>query len=139
MPEEPKEEKKGFFAAKPEPGQKLLADISNQVNNISRSLKTLEDRYTTLRKRLQIIEQNMLSNDKRLFDDVKGINSDTLETKRGIKDFNEKLMIMSKELKLSATKEEVAILSKYINYWEPLNFVTRNELDKIIGEKLTKS
>ena len=139
MPEEPKEEKKGFFAAKPEPGQKLLADISNQVNNISRSLKTLEDRYTTLRKRLQIIEQNMLNSDKKLFDDVKIINSDLLETKRGLKEFDEKLMILSKELMMSATKEEVAVLSKYINYWEPLNFITRSELDRILNEKLPKS
>ncbi len=141
MPEEAKETKdekieKKMFSQKAEPGQKLLSDISNQINNISRSLKTLEDRYATLRKATQITEQNMLANNKKIFDSIKIINSDIIEIKREMADLKEKLVMFAKELKLNATKEEVGVLRKYIEFWEPLNFVTRNEVNKIIDERL---
>lgn len=143
MPEETKEAKeekteKKMFSQKAEPGQKLLSDISNQINNISRSLKTLEDRYSTLRKAVQVTEQNMLTSNKKVFDSIKIINSDILEIKHGMSDMKEKLAMFAKELSLNATKEEVGILRKYIDFWEPLNFVTRNEVNKIIDEKLNK-
>ena len=44
-------------------------------------------------------------------------------------------MLLVKELKMSATKEELSVLQKYLSYWEPLNFVTRQELDKILSER----
>lgn len=141
MPEEqenPKPEKKSLFAQKEQPGQKLLGDISNQVNNISRSLKTLEDRYTTLRKRSQVLEQNMITNEKKVLEDINTINSDIMEMKHQLADFKEKLEMLGNEIKLGATKEEVTALQKYISYWEPLNFITRAEVDKIIDEKLNK-
>ena len=50
-------------------------------------------------------------------------------------DIKDKLTLLVKELKLSATKEEVKILEKYISYWEPLSFVTRQELNKFLGER----
>ena len=56
-----------------------------------------------------------------------------------IEDLKEKLSILGEENKLGATKEEVGVLQKYVNYWEPLNFVTRKEIDKIIDEKLGKT
>lgn len=37
---------------------------------------------------------------------------------------------------MTATKEEVHTLNKYINLWEPVNFVTQNEVEKIISRML---
>lgn len=135
-PQAPKQEpKKGFFGGKEEPSPNIIADVSAQVNNVSRTLKTLEDKYSTLRKKAQVTEQNMITNDKKIISDVKLINSELMDVKMEINDMKEKLMLLVKELKLSATKEEVGVLQKYISYWEPLNFVTRQELDNILKER----
>ncbi len=136
LPQPPKiEPKKGLFAAKEEVSSNILSDVAAQVANASRTLKSLEDKYTTLRKKAQVTEQNMLANDKKIISDVKVINSEILDLKTDLNDLKEKLTLLIKELKLSATKEEVKILQKYIGYWEPLNFVTRQELYKILEEK----
>jgi len=35
--------------------------------------------------------------------------------------------------------KEFDVLKKYIEFWEPLNFVTRKEVEEIIDEKIKKS
>jgi hypothetical protein len=139
MAEEPKppaqEPKKTVFAGKEEASPNVVSDVAAQVNNVSRSLKTLEDKYGILRNKAQVTEQNMISNDKKLISDVKLVNSEIMDLKTDINDIKEKLNILVKELKLTSTKEEVKVIQKYLSYWEPLNFVTRQELDKILGER----
>ena len=143
MPEPPKppasEPKKSFFGGKEEASPNIISDISAQVNNVSRTLKTLEDKYSILRNKQQVGEQNMISNDKKIIADIKMVNSEVMEIKTELNDLKEKLTLLVKELKLSATKEEVKILEKYISYWEPLNFVTKQELDKTLAERKTRS
>ncbi len=136
QPQPPRPEtKKSIFGGKEEPSANIVSDIAAQVNNVSRTLKTMEDRFTTLRKKSQVTEQNMIANDKKLFTDLKMVSSEILDVKAEISDMKEKLTLLVKELKLSATKDEVKILEKYISYWEPLNFVTRQELDKLLPGK----
>jgi hypothetical protein len=138
-PQPPKQDpKKNIFGGKEEAAPNIVADIAAQVNNVSRTLKTLEDKYGILRNKAQVTEQNMISNDKKIIGDIKLINSEIMDVKTDINDMKEKLTLLVKELKQSATKEEVKILEKYISYWEPLKFVTREELDKILDERKGK-
>ena len=34
----------------------------------------------------------------------------------------------------TAKKEDVEVLQKYINLWEPVNFATRKEVEKLFSE-----
>lgn len=135
VPQPPQQAQKKSIFGKDEASPNIMQDIASQVNNLSRTVRTLEDRFTTMHKKEDVIEQNMISNDKKFVSDIKVINSEILDLKSEINDIKEKLMLFVKELKLSATKEEVGVVQKYLNYWEPLNFVTRNELDKALSEK----
>ncbi len=136
QPQAPKvDQKKNIFGGKEEVSPNIVSDVAAQVSNVSRSLKTLDDRYTTLRKTVQVSEQNMISNDKKIIDDIRLINSEILDLKTDINDIKEKMTMFVKELKLSATKEEVNVLQKYISYWEPLSFVTHEELNKMLSER----
>ena len=58
--------KKSIFSSKEEPSSNIVSDIAGQVNNVSRSVKQLEDRYSTLHKKGLVTEQNMLANDKKI-------------------------------------------------------------------------
>lgn len=135
-PQPPKPEpKKGIFSSKEEPSPNIISDISAQLNNASRSLKSLEDKYTTLRNKSQVTEHNMIANDRKIMADIKLVNSEIMDLKVELNDMREKLILLVKELKLGATKEEIKLLQKYISYWEPLNFVTRQEFEKVLSEQ----
>ncbi|MBN2421318.1 hypothetical protein JXB27_03510 [Candidatus Woesearchaeota archaeon] len=135
MPQPPKQEVKKNIFGKEESSPNIIADVAAQVNNVSRSVKTVEDRFSTMHKKAQVTEQNMIANDKKLFGEIKIINSELMDLKSEIADMKEKLILLVKELKLSATKEEVGVLQKYLSYWEPMNFVTRAELEKATVKK----
>ena len=47
-----------------------------------------------------------------------------------------KINLLIKEITLSAKKEDVAVIKKYIEFWQPLNFVTPTQVEKIVREIL---
>lgn len=135
--------KKGLFSIgggkkKEEPTGPKVADFIDQLSSVSRRLVTLEERHTNLDRKIQVTGNNMLGENKRIHEELRLINSDILELKRGLNELTEKVSLIIDELKTSASKEEFEVLKKYIEYWEPLNFVTRNEVEKLIDEKIKK-
>ena len=48
----------------------------------------------------------------------------------------EKMKMIIKELKLCSKSEDLTVLKKYIDLWDPVRFVTQNEVEKIIEEKI---
>ena len=117
-------EQKGFFKkeqpAAPQPDLELL-----------RRIRMLEERSASITSRLQLSEQNMLASQRKAHGDIKSIFDELTEIKKGMNDLREKFLLLVRELQGTAKKEELDVLAKYISYWEPLNFVTRDEVEKI--------
>lgn len=138
-PEEPKKGG-GLFAAKPKPQavdpSKKIADLTNMVNDIGRRLRVLEERYNNLQKKAQLNEENALANFKKFSASLSTFHDDINDFRKHIKMDDERTELIIKELKLCAKKEDVAVLQRYINLWDPVKFVSRDEVDKIIDEKL---
>jgi len=129
-------QKRGLFGSKAVFSTPDLSLISNDVKELSRRLRTIEERYTNLQTKTQITEQNMLSRNKQITTEIKTINSEINEIKKEIIEIKDRILLLIKELQMCAKREEVKILDKYINLWEPVNFVTRNEVKDIIKETL---
>jgi hypothetical protein len=110
-----------------------FADVAKEVNNVERAIKVLEDRVYNLREKEKIDAENVLDTNKKVFGEIRVINSDLLDVKRDVEDIKTKLRLIISELKISAKKEEIDLLKKYLDLWEPLNFVTRGEVEKIVG------
>ena len=104
------------------------------ASDFSRRLKILEERYNNLKSRTQLIDQNVLMNNKKQTTEFKTINSDISELKNSINNINEKINLIIKELMNTAKKVDVEVLQKYINLWEPVNFATRKEVEKLFSE-----
>ena len=85
-----------------------------------------------------IIEQNMLSRYKQLNSEIKTMLSEMTELKKEVGEMKDRMLMFIKELQMCAKKEEINTLKKYIELWEPVNFVTHNEIKEIIQEELSK-
>ncbi len=132
------EQTKSLFGNKDEP-KGNYQEIILGLNTLGRSLKVIEDKLSNARNKLQITDQNLVSLGKKVSDDTKIVNSELTEMKRDIEDIKEKMRLIIKELKVCAKQEEIQVLTKYLNLWDPLQFVTRNEIEKIIKEILEKT
>ena len=73
--------------------------------------------------------------EKEVTNDIKMISEDLVEVKREMKDIKDKLILIKAELGNLASKNELKIMERYIDMWQPMNFITRNELNKLLEEK----
>ncbi len=109
--------------------------LSVLVKDIQRRIRVLEERYSSIRKNIQVNERNMLDINKRLMTELKTANMEIGEIKQDISNIKDEIQMIVKELKESVKKEEVAVLEKYIRLWEPLDFVTREEMEKYVESR----
>lgn len=107
----------------------VLSDIINRI-------RTLESKYNLLGERLLIVNQNMIAQYKRSLPELKVINSDIKNIRSELFKLKEIIKDLTKEMQFFATKEDIKVLEKYINLWNPMKFITEEELDKILEEKL---
>nr|MCK4929856.1 hypothetical protein [Nanoarchaeota archaeon] len=113
----------------------LFGRISKNVNNIAASLRILEERYATLRNKSQVSEQNIIELEKEVTEDIKMLSEDLVELKREMNDIKDKLRIISGEINNLVNKNEFKVMERYLDMWQPMNFVTRNELNRLLEEK----
>lgn len=131
----PPTEKKQMLrkASAPFPDASLITD---HLNNIMRRLRVLEERQMNTRRNTQVTDQNMLEHHRKISADIKTINAEMIEIKKELFDVKTKIRMIIKELQECAKKEEVQVVKKYINLWQPMNFVTQDEVENIIREIL---
>ena len=113
-------------------------DVQKTVNQLNARLKMNEERFSELRKKMQFIEQSMISNQKKVNRELKTLVSDITDSKKVITDIKSKMGLIIKELQLSASKEDVDVLRKYLDLWQPVKFVTATQVEKIIEEKISR-
>ena len=123
------------------PGSKPPAgalNVEKDLNEMARKLRLNEERTIGLRKKIQMIEHNLIMGHKKFLSEIKFINQEISDMKREFDDLKSKILDFARELQNCAKKEDVQVLERYVNMWEPVNFVSRNEVEKIIDEKLNK-
>jgi chromosome segregation ATPase len=124
----------------PEPPKKSRAEnpystVSRNLNDVERRLRILEERYSNLRRKTQIIDHNMLENDKRLSKEIKTLLESVTTLKYQIQEMTEKLALFNSEFDNLAKKRDVEVIQKYLDLWQPMNFITRDELKEIMEER----
>lgn len=127
-----------FHSSKPEP-QPDLSSFSEDIGNLSRRIRLLEESFTNMRRGVEVIEQNMLSKNKLFAKEIKTINSDIIDMKQEIAEIKNRMLEMINELRECAKRDELKVLEKYINFWSPVKYVTQNDVEDIVKEILRKN
>src|SRR3989338_6919402 len=135
VPEPPKKHSGFFHSGGSDSGPDLRA-FTGDIGNLSRRLRLLEESFTNMRRALQVTEQNMLSKNKAFATEIKTLASDISDIKQEIADIKEKMFEFAKELRECAKRDEVKVLEKYISFWDPIKFVTQNDVEDVVYEVL---
>ena len=137
LPPPPK--KQGILGfGKQQPQAPEFSDVNEDMNTLSRRLRLLEEGFANLRRFFQITEENIIAKNKHYSAEIKTISSDIMEIRKEMQELRDKLGLVIRELQTVARREEVKVLEKYINLWNPIRFVTHNEVESIINEVLGK-
>lgn len=119
----------------PQPPQ-AKAQHSKEINEIMRRLRVLEERYTSLRRKTQLTDQNMLEDTKRVFDEIHVIQEIISDLKKDISDVKLKMRMLEDEMKSTVQKRDLDVLKKYLEFWEPMNFMRREEAKRVVEDLL---
>lgn len=103
----------------------LLFDVTSRV-------RSLEGQYNLLRDRVLIINNNMVEEYKKLSGEMRFLEGEIKEIKSDIFKIKETIRHLIKESELYPRKEDVQFLEKYINLWNPMKFVTEEDVIKIL-------
>jgi len=130
--------RKGLFGgAKPAPGPSPeITGLTEQLNGLAARIRVSEERFNELRKKVNFIEQNMLTNHKKLLGDVKTSNAEIDELRHKFEAVEDRVIMIIKELQLTARKADINVMKRYIEFWDPIKFVTADQVERIAREIL---
>lgn len=128
---------KGLF--KHPRGGSDLSELTNELNNVSTRIRILEERYTNLRRKTQVGEQNMLTSNRNFNTEIKTLNSEINEIRREVDLIKNKIKQIIIELGNFAKKDNVKVLEKYINMLDPVKYVTENQVENIVRRILEEN
>jgi len=102
-----------------------------EENMIGR-IRDIENKVVILRDRIFVTDQNMVGEYRKTNMDLRNIGNELKEIKADITKLKQTIKHMIEEVEGFARKDELMVLEKYINLWNPLNFVTDKEVEQII-------
>jgi hypothetical protein len=109
--------------------------LAGLISDLDRRIRVLEERYNNIRKKIQLTDQNLLESEKSFSKELRSLNGESLDLKRTVNDFSDKLMMFSGEMSDTAKKADLMVVEKYLAMWNPVNFVTRKELREYLENK----
>lgn len=98
--------------------------------------KALESKINGLRREFDLVKNNSTRSGQNTKQNIQNINSELTELSHKVSKMEEKLDLIIAELKRTAGSEEVDVLKKYIEFWNPMEFVNHKDIDRIIEQKV---
>lgn len=95
-------------------------------------LKGVESKVNTLLREVDLLKNDLLKKHQDLRRETKSLNEEVLELRREYETSQQKMDLVIRELKQTAGAEEVAVLRKYVDLWNPLHFVTQRDLERAL-------
>ena len=131
-------QQQGFFQQGP--SRDVLAlqtDVKKQVSNVSARMKLIENHVDTLRSHVDLLDSSLIEKHKLVIEEVRSVEDSVRGLRADIdmvKDLTERI---AKRLEDLASRDQVKILERYVSLWQPMNFVTRSEIETVVKNILT--
>ena len=127
--------------------EKETADVqafSNEVVKIistnTRRIRALEQRLNGLEMRLGAIEEKIINEIEGVRKDFEEINMDIKSIAKNLSELRSEILMINKTIEKTARKSEVKELESLLDLYSPIKskFTTRDEVERLIDEKLSK-
>ena len=118
--------------------QQTQVDYVQAFNELANRLRILEGRGNVFSEKLLVLNQNMIEEYEKTMSELKRVRQDMLALKEDLGKVKNVVKHFSEEAGKFARQDDVKVLQKYVNYWNPLNFVTEREVESIVISILGK-
>jgi hypothetical protein len=98
-------------------------------------VKALETKINSLSREFELIKNETLRKNQDFKKDIKHVTAELIEVRHNQEKMQETIDLLIKEIKRTAGVEEVEVLKKYVEFWNPINFITENDLERFWEKK----
>jgi hypothetical protein len=116
-----------------------IKNINDAITNITRRIKLIEERSVALKSKTTMLEDNEMTEKRHVDKEVKELSNNIKEVKLSIAQIKDDVLLIIKELQTLAKKDKVDMLDKYIELWSPINYVSQNEVQKIVKDLIEEA
>ena len=106
--------------------------VQSDVHELIQRTATVEERFKQLENKLQHLTQNMLTQHRMLRKLITDLDKDMAKVVHSIDATQSRVLTLHNEVLLRATKEELEVLRKYVDMWNPFQFVTSDQVEDIV-------
>ncbi|HDD72709.1 MAG TPA: hypothetical protein ENG00_01300 [Candidatus Aenigmarchaeota archaeon] len=125
---------------KPTTLRTIINELIERTGDATRRLRVLEQSIETTDSRIESIEKDILNTDKQMQKSFLELESKIRKQQEKILQMENTIREIIKQMKKLATSAEIGELEELIEIYNPLksNFVTRDEVERMIEERLSK-
>ena len=98
-------------------------------------IRILEEKASNLNKKIELLESSVVKGNKKKNETLREFDNDLLEVKRELSGVKQKVDLIIRELQMTAGKDELNVVKRYLDLWDLTRFVTREEIERLIEER----
>jgi hypothetical protein len=124
-----------FGAASQAPARRLSPElealeksVSSTVLDIATRVKLLEQRVDNLRSHLEMVDGSLIEKHKSVISELRDAEDGMRSLRADTDSLKDLIERVAKRMEALASKEEVKVLERYVELWQPLQFVTKAEV-----------
>jgi septal ring factor EnvC (AmiA/AmiB activator) len=106
--------------------------IISRLNDVNTRLKLVEQRVNQNKERLRVFDDQIIENKKDVNRLVDEINDNIMGLRKNIKNIDDTIQHIIKELELTAKKQDINVIEKYVDMMDPTRYVTKEELKALL-------
>jgi len=136
--QEPPKEENVFKESDSKIGIAQISKLAERLDGLESKLRLLENKISLVEKKEESVEKNVISINNRSSARLDEINKAIRDFKDRLDDFNERFEQMIDEVRSKGSKAELDTIKKYLEYWKPIEFVTRGTAEKMIEDAIKR-
>jgi len=130
MPQNPQQTADSKTPASQASMAQASATILQRINELNTRLRLCEERINHDRERIRVFDDQILNDKKEVGKALSDVSSEIIELRKTIKNIEDTIFHIIKELELTAKKQEISIIEKYVSMMDPTRYVTKEEFNE---------
>ena len=116
--------------------QQAQVDMGQMIGELVNRVRILESKQSLFAEKMLIMNENMLEEYKKMMSEVKKVIAEANATKDEMNNVKNIIRHLTQEASGFAKQDDFKVLEKYINVWNPLNFVTEKDVLRLMGKEV---